>query len=58
MVTNTSKDIYTYEIKGIAFEGCLDIEEVIYEITKRGNEKLSTSHYCVTPPDYIPSEPD
>ena len=58
MVTNTSKDIYTYEIKGIAFEGCLDIEEVTYEITKRGNEKLSTSHYCVTPPDYTLSEFD
>lgn len=58
MVTNTSKDIYTYETKEIAFEGCLDIEEVIYEITKRGNEKLSTSHYCVTPPDYTPSESD
>ena len=58
MVTNTSKDIYTYEIKGMVFGNCLDIEEVIYEITKRGNEKLSTSHYCVTPPDYTPSEFD
>ena len=58
MVTNTSEDIYTYEIKGIAFGDCLDIEEIIYEITKRGNEKSSTSHYCVTPPNYTPSESD
>ena len=58
MVTNTSKDIYTYKIKGIVFSDCLDIEEVIYEITKKGHEKLSTSHYCVTSPDYTPSESD
>ncbi len=59
VVTNTSEDIYTYEIRGISFSKCLDIEEIIYEITKRGNEKLSTSHYCVTPPpDYVPSKSD
>ena len=49
--TNTSNNVYTYEVKKIAFEGCLDIERIIYEITERGNEKLSTSHYCVTPTD-------
>ena len=58
MVTNTSEDIYTYEIKGIAFGDCLDIEEIIYERTKRGNEKSSTSHYCATSPDYIPLKSD
>ena len=58
MVTNTSKDIYTYEIKGIAFGDCLDIEEIIYEITKKGNEKFPTSHYRATLPDYVQSESD
>ena len=56
MITNTSENIYTYEIKGIAFGNCLDIEEIIYETTKKGNEKSSTSHYCVTPQNYTPSE--
>jgi len=49
MVTNTSEDIYTYEIKGIFSNTCLEVEEVVYEITKRGNEKISTSFYCISP---------
>ena len=49
MVTNTSEDIYTYEIKEMFSDTCLEVEKVIYEITKRGNEKLSTSYYCIFP---------
>ena len=49
MVTNTSEDIYTYEIKEIFSDTCIKVEQVIYEITERGNEKLSISYYCISP---------
>ena len=49
MVTNTSEDIYTYEIKGMFSDTCIKVEKITYEITKRGNEKLSTSYYCIPP---------
>ena len=49
MVTNTSEDIYTYEIKGMFSDICVKVKKVIYKITKRGNEKLSTSYYCISP---------
>ena len=57
MVTNTSEDIYTYEIKGMFTNRCLEVERIVYEITKRGNEKLSTSYYCISPSNY-PSKSD
>ena len=41
----------SYYLKEIISDSCLDVEEVSYEITKKGYEKLSTSHYCVTPPE-------
>ena len=39
---------YVYKVVGLFFEGCLDIEEKIYEEGKQ--EYVSKSHYCVTPP--------
>lgn len=49
MVTNTSEDIYTYKIKGMYSDTCKKVEKITYKITKRGNEKLSTSYYCISP---------
>ncbi len=48
----------SYYLKEIISDTCLDVEEVSYEITKRGYEKLSTSHYCIPPSNYILSESD
>lgn len=42
----------TYEIKGMFSDTCIKVEKVIYEITKRGNEKLSTSYYCIAPSSF------
>ncbi len=47
----------TYEIKGMFSDTCLKVERVIYEVTKEGNEKLSTSYYCISP-SVSPSESD
>ena len=46
----------TYEVKGLFFDNCLDVEENIYVI-KEGNKKISTSHFCVFP-SASPSESD
>lgn len=57
MVTNTSEYIYIYKIKGMFSDTCIKVEKITYEITKRGNEKLSTSYYCISPSSF-PSESD
>ena len=45
----TSEEYYIYRIKGMYFEGCLNIEEISY---KEGQQEYaSESHFCVTPPD-------
>lgn len=45
----TSEEYYIYRIKGLYFEGCLEIVEISY---KEGQQEYaSESHYCVTPPD-------
>ncbi len=45
----TSEEYYMYRIKGLYFEGCLNIEEISY---KEGQQEYaSESHFCVTPPD-------
>jgi shikimate 5-dehydrogenase len=43
---------YTYEIKEMFSDTCIKVEKVIYEITKRGNEKLFTSYYCISPSSF------
>ena len=44
----TSEEYYIYRIKGLYFEGCLNIEEISY---KEGQQEYaSESHFCVTPP--------
>ena len=47
----TVEEYYIYRIKGLYFEGCLNIEEISY---KEGQQEYaSESHFCVTPPaDY------
>ena len=42
---------YTYELKGLFFDNCLDIEENVYEIKEGNKEKISTTHFCVSPSD-------
>ncbi len=45
----TVEKYYIYRVKGLYFEGCLNIEEISY---KEGQQEYaSKSHYCVTPPD-------
>ena len=45
----TSEEYYIYRIKGMYFEGCLNIEEISY---KEGQQEYaSESHFCVNPPD-------
>ena len=45
----TSEEYYIYRIKGLYFEGCLEIVEISY---KEGQQDdTSEYHYCVTPPD-------
>ena len=45
----TSEEYYIYRIKGLYFEGCLEIVEISY---KEGQQEYaSESHYCVTPSD-------
>ena len=41
----------TYEVKGLFFDNCLDIEENIYVIKEGNKEKISTAHFCVFPSD-------
>ena len=48
----------SYYLKDIISDTCFDVEEVSYEITKRGYEKLSTSHYCVPPSNYFSLKSD
>ncbi|MBR3661664.1 MAG: hypothetical protein IKN67_00090 [Alphaproteobacteria bacterium] len=47
----------TYEVKGLFFDNCLDVEENIYVIKEGNKEKISTSHFCVSP-SASPSESD
>jgi hypothetical protein len=47
------KSIITYSIKGLYFQGCLRIEESDRSLNE---EFPSISNYCVTPPNYTPSE--
>ena len=43
------EEYYVYKIKGLYFEGCLEIVEISY---KEGQQDdTSEYHYCVTPPD-------
>lgn len=45
----TVEEYYVYKIKGLYFEGCLEIVEISY---KEGQQDdTSEYHYCVTPPD-------
>ena len=44
---------YTYTIKGLFFATCLDIEENIYEIHEKHTNRISSAHYCVTPPNKL-----
>ena len=45
----TVEEYYVYKIKGLYFEGCLEIVEISY---KEGQQEYaSESHYCVTPSD-------
>ena len=45
----TSEEYYIYRIKGLYFEGCLEIVEISY---KEGQQDdTSEYYYCVTPPD-------
>ena len=45
----TVEEYYVYKIKGMYFEGCLEIVEISY---KEGQQDdTSEYHYCVTPPD-------
>ena len=46
----------TYEVKGLFFDNCLDIEENIYVIKEGNKEKISTAHFCVSPSDWQPLE--
>ena len=39
----------TYEVKGLFFDNCLDIEENIYDIKEGNKENISTAHFCVSP---------
>ena len=46
---STVEEYYVYKIKGLYFEGCLEIVEISY---KEGQQDdTSEYHYCVTPPD-------
>ena len=47
---------YTYTIKGLFFDTCLDIEENIYEIQGTHTSRISSAHYCVTPPNKLKSD--
>ena len=49
IVTNTAEYVYTYKIKGMFSDTCIKVEKITYETIKRGNEKLSTSYYCISP---------
>ena len=45
----TVEEYYVYKIKGLYFEGCLEIVEISY---KEGQQDdTSEYHYCVTPQD-------
>ena len=45
----TVEEYYVYKIKGLYFEGCLEIVEISY---KEGQQDdTSEYHFCVTPPD-------
>ena len=53
------KEYYTYVIKGLFMPDCLRILEYNYrKIEDFSENEMHAAKYCVTPPNYTPSESD